>query len=63
VRLKARLVLCFFGSGLIGVGLKLSTFLDKVVFFPFFPNVLDFTFIVVSGVIFLALAFKGMVKR
>ncbi len=32
-------------SGTFGIALKLSTFLNKLVYFPFFPNILDWIFI------------------
>jgi hypothetical protein len=41
-----------FGS--IGIALKFTTFFDKWVFFPFFPNILDAAFIILS-VIYLSL--------
>jgi len=46
------LLVCVFGT--IGIALKFTTFFDKWVYFPSFPNVLDATFLISSG-IYLAL--------
>jgi hypothetical protein len=46
------LIVCVFGT--IGIALKFTTFFDKWVYFPSFPNVLDATFLISSG-IYLAL--------
>jgi hypothetical protein len=35
-------------SGTVGIALKLTTFLDKWVYFPWFPNVFDAGFLIFS---------------
>jgi len=37
-------------AGLLSMGLKHLTFLDKWVFLPLFPDVLDYLFLMVSAV-------------
>jgi intracellular septation protein A len=44
-------LVCVFG--IIGIALKFTTFFDKWVYFPSFPNIFDATFLISSG-IFLA---------
>jgi intracellular septation protein A len=44
-------------SGSIGIALKFTTFFDKWVYFPSFPNLLDATFLIFS-VIYLAYKIK-----
>jgi hypothetical protein len=39
-------VLCIFGT--IGIALKFTTFFDKWVYFPSFPNILDSTFLIAT---------------
>lgn len=49
-----------FISGTIGIALKFTTFLDKWVYFPWFPNVFDAIFLVISVVY---LSSKMFVRR
>jgi hypothetical protein len=35
-------------SGTIGIALKFTTFFDKWVYFPLFPNIVDAAFLIVS---------------
>jgi len=41
-------LLILFVSGTIGIALKFTTFFDKWVYFPWFPNVFDASFLVFS---------------
>jgi hypothetical protein len=43
-------VLLILVSGTIGIALKFTTFFDKWVYFPSFPNVLDTSFLIFSVV-------------
>ena len=45
---KCFIIACVFGT--IGISLKLSTFLEEWVYFPFFPNILDWIFLIVATV-------------
>ncbi len=42
------ILVCVFGT--IGIALKFTTFFDKWVYFPSFPNIFDATFLVSSGI-------------
>ena len=41
-------VLIIFVSGTIGIALKFTTFFDKWVYFPSFPNIFDAVFLITS---------------
>ena len=45
-----RCSILIFVTGIIGIALKISTFLDKWVFLPFFPDILDMTFLIAGAV-------------
>jgi len=45
-------ILLMLVSGTIGIALKFTTFFDKWVYFPLFPNIVDAAFLILS-VIFL----------
>jgi cytochrome c oxidase assembly factor CtaG len=51
------LIVCVFGT--IGIALKFTVFFDKWVYFPLFPNIVDATFLISSGIY---LAWKARVK-
>ncbi len=54
---KCLIIACV--SGTIGIALKLSTFLETTVFFPFFPNILDWIFLVAATVYLGYRAWRG----
>lgn len=39
-------ILIVLASGTIGIALKFTTFFDKWVYFPSFPNIIDATFLI-----------------
>jgi len=41
-------ILIMFVSGTIGIALKFTTFFDRWVYFPWFPNVCDAAFLILS---------------
>ena len=41
-------VMIMFVSGTVGIALKFTTFFDKWVYYPTFPNICDATFLVLS---------------
>jgi hypothetical protein len=50
-------VILMLACGTAGIALKFTTFFNKWVFFPFFPNILDTAFLILS-VIYLSLRSK-----
>ncbi len=53
-----------FGFGSVGIGLKmLTTYLGVWVFFPIFPNILDWVVVIASGFALVFFALAGIGKR
>ena len=51
------LLTVLFVSGTVGIALKFTTYFDKWVFFPSFPNIFDSTFLI-SAVLYLTWKMK-----
>jgi len=58
-QLLADLIVVMMVSGTVGIALKFTTFFDKWVFFPSFPNIFDSTFLIVAA---FTLAFYAIKK-